>query len=327
MASNLLPVGNEAPRCSDFARANELRPAGSGLFLERVILVSVPLPWPKPALKHELLEPSTAALNRSGVRSRLFAAEPWSERTDVIDVEVYERPGNGGAVRYGWQVDNASACDALLTQIAETDKGELAEVATADGDTPAITTNPRAVLVCTQGSHDLCCGTDGVELADQLSARDTAEVRRVSHTGGHRFAPTFLAFPGGRMWAFADLALVDRIVANQLTADDYRDRCRGWWGAATGAAQVAELAVRVETADQPFDDVPVITVEPEAAREPGPTPVQVQVAGTTWPVTVRVAREVPSISCQAVGGLPAKPGREFGWTIGQATPTDGKVVA
>ena len=34
--------------------------------------------------------------------------------------------------------------------------------------------------------------------------------------------------------------------------------------------------------------------------------------GGTWEVVVAIVREVPTIACRAPGGVPAKPGREYG---------------
>ena len=145
-------------------------------------------------------------------------------------------------------------------------------------------------------------------------------VRRVSHTGGHRFSPTLLAFPEGRMWAFADLELVDRIATNTNTAADFLNHSRGWWGAKKGAAQVAENAVRAELAADHFA-APTISVHPTAEDEPATT-FDVQVGEQQWVVHVEVGRIVPSVSCEAPGGLPAKPGREFSWSIKSGTERD-----
>ena len=52
------------------------------------------------------------------------------------------------------------------------------------------------VLVCTHGTRDTCCGSLGTRLWRDLDAGG-ATVRRTSHTGGHRFAPTAVTF---RWW-------------------------------------------------------------------------------------------------------------------------------
>jgi len=309
VAFDLMPVSTEAPRCSEFARSIDVLPPGTGLFLDRVVLVSVPLPWPKPALNHELLRPLSALLTASATRSRLFAMEPTSEH---IEVEVYERAGVTTTSRR-WHVAQSQDLPAVITAIAECTIGHLDTIDVAGGersdDDVAAT-----FLVCTQGSHDSCCGVSGVALADEIeSSRAGYVVRRVSHTGGHRFSPTFLSFPTGRTWAFADIDLVDRIANDQTTSADFANHARGWWGAKVGPAQVAECAVRVERPD---------LVRFEAHLEPLhmvdgqlTTPFLVTLGDNCWQVDVRVEREVPGIACEAPGGLPAKLGREFAWSI------------
>jgi len=306
-----MPVSTEAPRCSEFARSIDLLPPGSGLFLERVILVAVPLPWPKPALNHAMLFPLAPMVNVSEVVTRLFAMEPT---TDDIAVEVYERSEAAVTTRR-WHLGDTHLLLPLITAIADCAVGLLDDIAVMGidrGTTPHVV--PPTFLVCTQGSHDVCCGESGVALADEIQAsRSDYVVRRVSHTGGHRFAPTLLALPTGRMWAFADLDLVDRVATATTTAHDHVHRARGWWGAKVGPAQVAENAVRSERPD--LATVPASVQALDAGDDQPDHRFEVTVGELTWQVDVRVDRTVPSIACESAGGLPAKPGREFAWTI------------
>lgn len=311
MAFDMMPVSTEAPRCSEFARSIDVLPPGTGLFLDRVVLVSVPLPWPKPALNHELLRPLSALLSASATNSRLFAMEPTSEH---LDVEVYERAGATMTSRR-WHVAQSQDLPAVISAIADCTIGELDTINVAGVDSVRSDNAVAATfLVCTQGSHDSCCGIDGVALADEIeSSRAGYVVRRVSHTGGHRFSPTFLSFPTGRMWAFADINLVDRIANDQTTSADFANHARGWWGAKVGPAQVAECAVRVERPDLVHVEAQVELL-PMVDGQPA-TPFLVTIADISWQVDVRVERQIPAITCEAPGGLPVKPGREFAWSI------------
>lgn len=283
------------------------------MFLRRVVLVTVPLPWPKPATNHPSITSAAAAVADSSLQTRLFASEPT---TDEIAVEVYERHGERAHL-YRWTLASEAAIPELVAAIAGTADGDLSQVAVhattlVDVDDELAPT----FLICTQGSHDMCCGTSGVALADEIeSQRPDYHVRRVSHTGGHRFSPTLLSFPEGRMWAYADLALVDRIATGATTADDHRQHARGWWGARVGQAQVAECAVRAEVAGEPFIE-PVISPVDDATAA-SPKTFDVSVGDRSWRVAVRVERTIPTIACEAPGGLPVKPGREFGWSIEQ----------
>lgn len=296
-----MPVADSSPLCSVFTKSLGVRPAGTGLALDRVILVSVPLPWPKPALKHEWLKPSVAALQSTMIPSRMFAAEPWAAEPSV---ELYERVGLE-TVSYRWPVSSPDDVADVITAIAEAGPG-------SHGMAPIDVTVPT-FLVCTQGSHDTCCGVSGVELADRIEQeRPAYRVRRVSHTGGHRFSPTFLALPSGRMWAYADLALVDRVASGAETVEDLKLLCRGWLGARTGAAQAAEIAARIDVGN-PFVSAPSITVDVDGDV----TRCAVTVDGRTLNVGVHAGRQVPTIACEAVGGLPAKIATELDWTVGE----------
>ncbi len=66
-------------------------------------------------------------------------------------------------------------------------------------------------------------------------------IRRTSHTGGHRFAPTGLVLPHGTAWAFLDDDALDRIIAMRgPVGDDLLGRYRGSSAFATPAHQAAE---------------------------------------------------------------------------------------
>jgi hypothetical protein len=53
----------------------------------------------------------------------------------------------------------------------------------------------------------------GTQLAlNAAGAWPGVRVRRCSHTGGHRFAPTGFTLPDGRAWGFLDARILDAIV-------------------------------------------------------------------------------------------------------------------
>ena len=63
----------------------------------------------------------------------------------------------------------------------------------------------RDLFICTHGSRDACCASFGFVIYEKLRKMllDNSRIRvwRVSHLGGHRFAPNMLDMPQGRMWA------------------------------------------------------------------------------------------------------------------------------
>ncbi|WP_235433368.1 MULTISPECIES: sucrase ferredoxin [Protofrankia] len=87
---------------------------------------------------------------------------------------------------------------------------------------------PVEVLLCGHGQRDRCCGRIGTRLhLDVASAWPGVRVRRCSHTGGHRFAPTGFTFPDGRAWGFLDAPTLDGIVRRANTPAELRGRYRG----------------------------------------------------------------------------------------------------
>lgn len=95
--------------------------------------------------------------------------------------------------------------------------------------------------VCAHGSRDTCCGRYGPGVAAAL-ARAGAEVIEVSHPGGHRFAPTTLAFPEFRCYGNLSPEQVPAFLERQRAGLYQPEHYRGplWLGK---SGQVAEAAV------------------------------------------------------------------------------------
>jgi hypothetical protein len=99
------------------------------------------------------------------------------------------------------------------------------------------------LLICTHGRRDRCCGSFGTNLFTAVGARHVrAGVRswRVSHTGGHRFAPTAIVLPEGTLWAWLDGDLVDTILHRRGEVTDVLDHYRGSSAMGSPPVQVTE---------------------------------------------------------------------------------------
>ena len=295
-------------RCAEHAVSIGVDPGGSCIAAAAVAVIEVPLPWPKPVFGHELLQglksmmtlaigptrvlaaiprgPSQPAPASSNMRVTLFIRDAASMKTQVFKV-----PGNEGLL---------TLFDQLRDQHPTKADGRATELAP-----------DSAVLVCTQGSHDVCCGSAGSRFANELEAEaPNLAVYRVSHTGGHRFAPTAMTLPSGRMWAGLDTRSTLSILDQSGNAGDLAAQCRGWWGAPTGAAQVAERALFAAHGWK-FEQTPREVTVGETAQ--GWT-VDISVADGHWTVSVEAKRTVPAITCRADGGMPAKPALEYAVT-------------
>ena len=286
-----------------------------------MVVIDTPLPWPKPVFAHPLLDGVRQRFDASPSPTRVLAATPQQDvdapASGEVRISVFDRGEGDGATEWVGRIDRDHLPE-LAAAVATTGLGRAptgvvdgrggGDVASGVGPRPM---DRPTVLICTQGSHDVCCGSDGAPFAAEVEQQlgPAVTVRRVSHTGGHRFAPTLVTLPDGRMWADADLDLVRRVLWRTGEPVDVIDRCRGWWGAATGPAQIAEQAVLAEVGWE-FDSYDR-SVEVGSADGDGRVRCRVEATGRVWEVVVRAGREVPTIGCRVPGGLPAKSHREY----------------
>lgn len=104
----------------------------------------------------------------------------------------------------------------------------------------------RDILVCTHGTIDVACAKFGYPLYKFLRdkhANDTVRVWRVSHFGGHVFAPTFMDMPTGHYWAYLDNESAEKIIYREADVATLSNNYRGWAGVAYGFQQTAEYAL------------------------------------------------------------------------------------
>ncbi len=332
-AAALLPAGDAAPRCAAHAAAIGADPGGTAIAANAVALVEAPLPWPKPVFASGLLAGLSSMMELQVGPTRVLAVAPAGGRdrrngiSSTTPVVLHWRSG-AGTPSACFEADGADGLRELFAHLGEQSPAEPAPQGTRFASV-GCAENERAVLICTQGSHDVCCGSEGTRLAADFEAvlrayryADVDEpyagaptaggrvaVYRVSHTGGHRFAPTAMTLPDGRMWAGVEAGELASILDQTADAAAVAPRCRGWWGAPTGPAQVGERAVFAQVG-WPLE---AMTREVRLRRTPDAWEVDVVAAeaGRAWTATVRESRTVPTIACRALGGLPAKPATEF----------------
>ncbi len=306
---DLLPAADESPRCAAFARELGLAPAGTAIRADTVIIIEAPLPWPMPVKTHPYLDGLMDLLDGTDAPARILAAVPTGD-DGLVRVRCFTRDG-ASARRRVYELPGPSQLPEFVAALlaGEQSARDLMTQYAADE-----TISPdQTVLICTQGSHDVCCGSEGTRLAIEATAHFGAsssdvEVLRVSHTGGHRFAPTGMTLPDGRMWAGLSMDLLINWFDRAGEPSDYAPLCRGWWGADTGFAQTAEVAVFAAGSWSDAERDRVIETGNVGDRS---AEVTVIVGEQRHRVDVEITRDVPTISCSAPGGLPAKVGREY----------------
>lgn len=111
-----------------------------------------------------------------------------------------------------------------------------------------IRTDRPHLLVCTNGTRDVCCATFGRPIALGVSHRYPGQVWEVTHTSGHRFAPTSVLLPSGTLHGRLDVAAATGVLVAAEHGETVLSGSRGrsTWPA---PAQVAELAVREASAE------------------------------------------------------------------------------
>jgi hypothetical protein len=248
-------------RCAPFHASLGVDPAGTAGAYDVFMCVEVPLPWDRDISSSEPFLSLFGAGAASGlmadgrsVRPQGLVPRPGAE--GWRRVLVFERPSRSEQVTGGpyrrreWWVQPEEVLDLCRALLG------------ADSESLGVFEDRRVVVapdvidlfVCTHGKRDACCGSTGAALRDLLAERlagldpDEQQVRlwRVSHTGGHRFAPTALTFPDGYAWAHLD---VDRSLALALRSVEPAElgrNCRGSASLVGSPAQAADRAALVE---------------------------------------------------------------------------------
>ncbi len=282
-------------RCSSWARTVGLDPAGTAGSYDGYLVVDLPLPWPRDVGEVE----EVAALSDlvAGAGLRVQASVPVQS----------SGPSTGGRRRVAmYRREEGGRFRGFSGRAVESDKGDEGALRAAVEALLAGEGAPvagRELLVCTHGRRDVCCGSLGTELHGLLALSPLPEdvrLARTSHTGGHRFAPTFILLPEGTAWAFADVELVLRVLsrrAGQAEAAEAADHYRGCAGLAGPRVQVLEREVLREVGwdllSSPRSgyetDDGLVRLEVEGPRRGGPVEV--------WEAEVVPGRTLPVPDC------------------------------
>lgn len=90
------------------------------------------------------------------------------------------------------------------------------------------------VLICTHGMRDKCCARFGQPFFQAttrwIKQQQYLQVRiwRVSHIGGHRFAPTAIVLPEGRYYAHLTIPALQALLTRTGSIDLLQSVYRGW---------------------------------------------------------------------------------------------------
>jgi hypothetical protein len=269
-------------RCAEWARSEDVDPVGTAGDATGWLLVEWPLPWPRAAEDVPGLAPVFAALAGSGVRLQLVV--PDGQGGSRRRVVLHRRGGTDGwfdgCTRHAREVASAEVVDAAVALVA----GEHGDGHSAPG---------IDVLVCGHGTRDRCCGSLGTALA--VKPGPGVHVRRTSHLGGHRFAPTGLVLPEATSWAFLDVDALRRVVNRSGPLDDLLPRYRGCAALGSPAAQALDRVAFAEIGWSWLD-------HRRRALDVGPDRVRLEAVGRSgdllaWEAVVAAGRTLPVPEC------------------------------
>ncbi len=192
--------------CSDRSRGIHEDPIGTATPIETYVLLESDLPWASNAWETQSLPlevrttidrikvqyPQTRCLLINQDRTR------FRRQRSLIIYQRQSRSLVSRFDRYEFVIERPEEAIGILGDFFE-----------QRFSTRFITRPTQDVLICTHGSHDQCCARHGNPFYVQAqrmiqSLSDDVQVWRCSHFGGHRFAPTAITLPDGRIYARLD---------------------------------------------------------------------------------------------------------------------------
>lgn len=252
--SDLSRLAAEAPKgyCNCLALERGLDPVGHAGSFDDAIVVETPLPWKRDmTLKAGALPQAIIDLLELWLRD-YYAGRGYPHLPLTIAPDpAYSRPGFRRVMHYTRPQGAFARFDKHEYLVPEGDTGALvwslyqdrAALARFEAYRAPEAENARDILVCTHGTIDAACAKFGYPLYRHM--RDTYDgddvrVWRVSHFGGHVFAPTFMDMPTGHFWAYIGEAQAGQIMRRDGDVSALRGHYRGWAGVEEGFQQAAE---------------------------------------------------------------------------------------
>ena len=149
---------------------------------------------------------------------------------------------------------------------------------------------PSQLLICTNGRRDVCCAVRGRPLAAAAAGRAPERVWEVSHTGGHRFAPTAVLLPWGQGFARLDETMAGWVLDASTTGHVPRELLGGAHDRGRSplpaSAQCAESHVRALTGETRLGALWAIPSDADGVDGADPVVAVAHEDGRSWQVRV-----------------------------------------
>jgi len=238
--------------CNVMAIERGLDPVGHAHDFDDAVVVETPLPWKTNLYEKAGILPQEAINLLNLWLQRYHEGMPYRHRSLMIAPDaVYSRQGWRRVMFYQRTPGAIAHFDKVEYLVTEKDCGPLlwalyeARETLPQFEQYRVPENEaiRDLMVCTHGTVDAACAKFGYPLYTYLRrnhASDSLRVWRVSHFGGHVFAPTLVDMPSAHYWAYVERAQADAIVCRDAAVESLRGHYRGWAGLEDGFLQAAE---------------------------------------------------------------------------------------
>jgi len=241
--------------CNCLALERGLDPVGyAGTFLDSIV-IEVPLPWKRDLYFDEKVLPQ-------GIREVLAKWQKHYEETGeyrhrplvIAPDDAYSHEGYRRVMFYTRPAGLFAQFDKVEYLVPVEELGPLvwslyedpAELPRFESYRVPNAEDIRDILVCTHGTIDVACAKFGYPLYKHMRdvyANDRLRVWRVSHFGGHVFAPTLMDMPTGHYWAYIEKEQAVQIIQQNGEVQALRGHYRGWAGLDDSFQQTAECAL------------------------------------------------------------------------------------
>ncbi|MDX1993215.1 MAG: sucrase ferredoxin [bacterium] len=241
--------------CNCLAQERGLDPVGHAGHFEDAVLVETPLPWKREMNQQAGTHPQKMIDLLALWLEQYYAGRGYPHLLLAIAPDPdYSREGFRRVMFYTRPEGLFAQFSQLEYLVPEAEVGALVwtyyqerqALPSFDRYRVPASKNVRDILVCTHGTVDAACAKFGYPLYRHLRdiyASERLRVWRVSHFGGHVFAPTMMDMPTGHYWAYVGEEQAARIVTRQGDVGALRGHYRGWAGLGDGFQQAAECAL------------------------------------------------------------------------------------
>lgn len=238
--------------CNCLALEQGLDPVGSAGSFDDAVVIEAPLPW-----KYDMMQQAGALpqqmIDLLGLwLKQYYAGAGYPHRPLVVAPDkIYSREGYRRVMFYTRPAGLFSRFDKVEYLVPDDELGSLlwsfyqdpAALAHFEPYHVPNAEHIRDILVCTHGTIDAACAKFGYPLYKHMRdtyAHENLRVWRVSHFGGHVFAPTLMDMPTGHYWAYIENEQAAQLIHREGDVSTLRQHYRGWAGLNDSFQQTAE---------------------------------------------------------------------------------------